>query len=339
MSSAVRIRRLIKLIEHLQSGRVLNSKDLSQLCGVSRRTVFRDLKTLQDSGVPVLYDEQKQGYWMTTAAFLPPTDLTLAETLSLILLAQSLGGTKSGVPFQDQAQHAAVKLISNLPSHLQGFAGDLSESVVIDMPRRHPLNEADASYQLFTQAVAERRRVRIEYHSLHEGKDIRTLVSPYRLFYSRRSWYVIGRSSVHRAVRTFHLGRILNAELTEDEYTVPPRFTIERHLGNAWHMIRERGKRTEVTVRFQPKVATNVAEVTWHKTQRLVWNDDGTLDFHVTVDGINEISWWILGYGDRAEVIEPKELRELVAGHASRMLAVNSRRRSRKKAAKSAREK
>ena len=40
--------------------------------------------------------------------------------------------------------------------------------------------------------------------------------------------------------------------------------------------------------------------------------DDGRLDFHVTVSGIKEISWWILGYGDQAEVLEPAALRQLI---------------------------
>jgi len=51
-------------------------------------------------------------------------------------------------------------------------------------------------------------------------------------------------------------------------------------------------------------------------------NPDGTLDFRVTVSGLNEISWWILGYGDQAEVIEPPKLRSLVAGRAKRMAAM-----------------
>ncbi|MFO1022104.1 MAG: hypothetical protein U0903_15640 [Planctomycetales bacterium] len=34
-------------------------------------------------------------------------------------------------------------------------------------------------------------------------------------------------------------------------------------------------------IRFQPLVAQNVAEVTWHKTQEIVWNKDGTIDYHV----------------------------------------------------------
>ena len=58
----------------------------------------------------------------------------------------------------------------------------------------------------------------------------------------------------------------------------------------------------------------------WHKTQRLESLEDGTLDFHVTVSGLNEISWWILGYGDQAEVLQPVQLREMIAAHAARLV-------------------
>ena len=50
-------------------------------------------------------------------------------------------------------------------------------------------------------------------------------------------------------------------------------------------------------------------------------NDDGSADYHATVSGLNEISWWILGYGDQAEVLQPPELRQLIAGRAKRMAA------------------
>ena len=43
--------------------------------------------------------------------------------------------------------------------------------------------------------------------------------------------------------------------------------------------------------------------------------------FEVDVDGLGEISWWILGYGDQAEVLEPAKLREMIASHAEGMLA------------------
>jgi len=84
-------------------------------------------------------------------------------------------------------------------------------------------------------------------------------------------------------------------------------------------MIPEKGRDRQVVVRFSKLVAQNVAEVHWHKTQRVALRDDGSADFHVTVSGLNEISWWILGYGDQAEVIEPPELRQLIAERAKRM--------------------
>jgi proteasome accessory factor B len=46
-------------------------------------------------------------------------------------------------------------------------------------------------------------------------------------------------------------------------------------------------------------------------------NGDGSIDFHVTVSGLNEISWWILGYGTEAEVRHPQALREIIRKHVA----------------------
>jgi len=54
---------------------------------------------------------------------------------------------------------------------------------------------------------------------------------------------------------------------------------------------------------------------------RTSYEGDGSLIFEVEVDGLNEISWWVLGYGDQAQVLEPPELRDLIAEHARRMLS------------------
>jgi proteasome accessory factor B len=174
-------------------------------------------------------------------------------------------------------------------------------------------------YDQLIEAVTKRRSVRLRYRSLNEGEEIRTKLNPYQLFFSRRSWYVAGRSSLHRATRTFNLGRIAEIELLDDRYKIPRGFSIERFLRNAWHLIPEPGPDWDVVVRFSKMVAQNVAEVTWHKTQQLTFNKDGTLDFQVTVSGLNEISWWILGYGDQAEVLKPPELRSLIAQRVERM--------------------
>ncbi len=321
MSSIRKIRRLLSLLERLQSGRTYTSTELMSVCSVSRRTVFRDLKDLQDAGVEILYDTATQGYWLPMHTALPPTQLTLSETLALLLLARDSGGKPRSVPFQEATRDAALKLQSSLPSHLAQQVNELTTSVSIQTEPLAEYRGGRLHYDRFIDAVTSRRKVRSRYRSFAEGDEIQTLVSPYRMLFRRHAWYVIGRSSLHRSVRTFHLGRFTDTQVTEDTFEVPPRFSLQRYFGHAWNLIREQNSRCQVTVRFKPMVAGNVAEVCWHPTQKLKWNEDGTLDFTVTVDGINEISWWILSYGNQAKVLEPHALQNLIAGRAREMAA------------------
>jgi len=318
MSGLQRIQRLLRLVELLQSGRVLNSAQLGEFCSVSRRTVFRDVETLRESGIAVHFDEERQGYSMPSNRMLPAANFTLPETLSLLVLCQELSDEQRGIPFQTAARSAALKLLSNLPHHLREYICQRMQTIAVRIDPHSGQPAAAPYFELLTQAAAERRQVRIRYNSLTEWTEITTALSPYRILFSRRSWYVIGRSSLHRAVRTFNLGRIQTAERLDTHYAIPQRFSLDRYLGNAWHLIRSK-QRHNVVIRFRKQVASNVAEVGWHKTQTLHWNGDGTLDFHATVDGLGEIVWWILGYGSQAEVVAPRELRRMVADHVAQL--------------------
>jgi proteasome accessory factor B len=239
----------------------------------------------------------------------------------MIVLAQELGDRDRGLPFQDAARNASLKFLSNIAGQLKSYLGDVVSATTVRMEARHPLAGSRQHYEVLQQAVVDKRKVRLRYNSLYDGREIGLLLSPYVMMFSRRSWYVIGRSSLHREVRTFHLGRILETTLTDDTFKPPPRFTAAKHLGLAWHMIREADRKSRVVVRFKSMVASNVAEVIWHPTQQIVRREDGSIDFSVTVEGLREISWWILGYGDQAEVLEPRELREMIADRVRGMAA------------------
>jgi len=270
--------------------------------------------------VPLVYDDQKQHYHIPGNYFLPPTNFTAEEALALLVLCHDLGDRRQ-LPFFEPAQSAVLKVASSLPQRLREQLRLLSDSIKIRLEPANPLAEHRPVYQQLLDALSDRVSVRIRYHSLAEGKVISTRLHPYRLLFSRRSWYVIGRSSLHRDTRTFNVGRIRKLEVLDDHYQIPRGFSLDRYLRNAWHLIPEPGPDREVVIRFSKMVAQNVAEVVWHKTQRLAFLEDGQLDFRVKVSGLGEISWWILGYGDQAEVLQPPELRALLAGRAAGMLA------------------
>jgi proteasome accessory factor B len=314
-----RIRRLVQLLGRLQAGKGPNVNALARTCEVSRRTIFRDLDVLRQAGVPLLFDDERGAYRIPGTYYLPPTNFTTEEALAVMVLCYELG-TDSRLPFYESAQSAALKLESSLPGAVRDSLRETTAAVHINMQPANRLKGQMPVYQRLLACIAARRPVQIVYDSFSDAAPIRLKLCPYLLLFSRHSWYVIGRSSLHREVRTFNVGRIQAVTQLDGLFQIPRGFNIQRYLGNAWHLIPEDEPDSEVVVRFSPLVARNVAEVIWHKTQRVVSREGGSLDFHVLVSGIREISWWILGYGDEAEVLKPTRLRQLIAERAGRLV-------------------
>jgi predicted DNA-binding transcriptional regulator YafY len=316
-----RITRLLKLLQMLQSGGSQNAEGLANVCGVSRRTLFRDLESLRQAGVPLQFDKEQECYSIPSSFFLPPTNFTAAEALSLIALAREMGRSDR-LPFYEGAYAAAVKLEGSLPAPLRQELRLATKSIRIKPLQISRLEgKADVFHRLL-DARARQRVVEIEYSSLTEWDNITTKLRPYHLLFSRHCWYVIGRSSLHAEIRTFNVARIAALKLLSQKYSIPRGFSLDRHLRNAWNMIPGPGKDYHVVVRFQPFVAHNVSEVVWHKTQQLDFQEDGSLEFRAKVSGLNEIVWWILGYGDQAEVLQPAKLRRMVAQRAENLVAL-----------------
>jgi len=314
-----RITRLVELIGRLQAGSGQNANALANACGVSRRTIFRDIETLRAAGVPLRFDEELGEYRIPSTYFLPPTNFSVEEALAVMVLCHELGDDAQ-VPFFAPARSAALKLESAIPARLREHLREITGAISMRLDATTPAGEQAPIYHQILDAVAERRCVRISYRSASDREVLHLKLSPYRLFFGRRSWYCIGRSSIHRATRTFNVARITKLELLDDKYRIPRGFSLKRYLRNAWHMIPEPGPDSKVRIRFGELVAQNVAEVSWHDTQKTKFNRDGSLDFTVTVSGIHEISWWILGYGPQAEVLAPAKLRRLVAQRAQEMV-------------------
>ena len=270
--------------------------------------------------MPVLFDDEHGCYRIPSNFYLPPTNFAADEALAVLLLCYELGA-QNQLPFYGAARSAALKLESTLSSTLRNRLRETAAAVHIRLAPTNRLAGQESIYRQLLEAVTHRRAVRITYDSFSDDHHLSTKLSAYSLLFSGHTWYVIGRSSLHRDLRTFNVGRILKLSPLSESYVVPRRFSIERFLGNAWQLIPESGPDQAVVVRFEKLVARNVAEVEWHKTQRLEFLPDGRLDFHATVSGLNEISWWILGYGDQAEVLAPARLRKLVAERAARLVA------------------
>ena len=218
-----RIHRLLQLIGLLQVGRGCNAESLALECGVSRARysaiwtcsasrVFRCRSTRRSSTIT----------FPAPACCRRPT--SPRKRPSRWLCCATSWATVRVLPFLGPARSAAVKLESSLPVRLREQLRNVVTSVCIQTPPINPLEGCKPIYEQLLDAIVNRHSVRIRYESLQEQKELVTRLSPYRMFFSRRSWYVVGRSSLHRAKRTFHLGRILRHETLDDHFRSPAVF-------------------------------------------------------------------------------------------------------------------
>jgi predicted DNA-binding transcriptional regulator YafY len=96
---------------------------------------------------------------------------------------------------------------------------------------------------------------------------------------------------------------------------------LEKHLGNAWRMIR--GNTTyQVELRFAKDFAETITDTIWHPTQAHQNEPDGSIVWTCTVDGLDEIVWWVLSMGAHCTVLQPPELAQRVQKEAAQMLAL-----------------
>lgn len=314
-----RVRRLIQIMTMLRTRRGYDADSLAQSLNVTRRTIFRDLHLLEETGVPCHFDREHGTYAIPEASFLPPIAFTLDESLALLMLTRKFLA-RSIHPMYRAALDAAVKIESLLPEAVKRDCGAALERITVRWPPASRNVDAAGLVEGIERAILDHRKTELSYHSLHDGGDIRLRAHPYRLFFRFPGWYLFAYSKQHESVRAFKISRIRRLNVLAEWFEPPADFSVERHIGKAWGMIPE-GRIYPVHLLFERKVAENVAEVTWHATQRIDRRPDGRLDFRVEVDGLNEIIWWICGYGDQVEVVSPRELRERHQAIAERMLS------------------
>jgi len=316
-----RIGRVVKILTTLQSAKGYGPSDLARMFDTSRRTIFRDLKELQTIGVPYHYDAKTSCYTIDPEFFLPPLDLNLQEALSLLLLIHK-ASSQIQLPFRNSALLAALKIENNLPAKIRQYCNTTLKNISSMSSPQAPMNELDLAFAKLQKAIAKKSKVSLSYHSLFERRLIDLDLSPYHLFYNRRAWYVLGHSGMHNSIRTFKLNRIKKLETLDKCFIDEGDFDLSDYLGRAWSMIPE-GRIYSIKLRFLPKVARNVTEVRWHATQQVEHNPDGSATIEFRVDGLGEIFWWILGYGDQVQILAPKALREKVLTTAENIIKLN----------------
>ena len=212
-----KLRRLFELVRIFNSGVETDSKRIADALGVSRRTVFRDLRTLREVGYPLDFDEVEHRYRLLGDYQLHKR-LDADEIFDAAVGMSLLKSQRSSSPSCEIIRQMVVKQLD--PQRIN-FLNNCLETIQFEIADIS-LAKATAKEHEWLVLLALSRfdliKVRLR---MKDGKS--TAFSPYMLTVGEFGWLAVGRSSLHQHVREIALSEIESIDPSVGEYEVPPR--------------------------------------------------------------------------------------------------------------------
>ena len=300
--------RMLKIwILLLNSPSGYTAKELAAKFEINERTIYRDLTTLEtDIAVPV-YNDQKR-WKIDEKRFLPPIRFTLPEALNIFLTSRLM--LNYSHRYEPNVDATFINLRSVLPP-------PLAEQVrkTMDWMQKLPKDE---KYLRILATVAEswvsQRQLKIMYQPLADEKPTERVIEPYYIEPASfgHASYVIGYCHLKKAIRTFKIERIESANLTAETYTIPSDFDANKYMASSWGIV----VKDEIkTIRLKIKdheIIRIMTETIWHPSQTIKKQKDGSMIMTLMINGTYEFYSWVLGWGEKIEVLDPPEIRERI---------------------------
>ena len=297
-------------------------KELAREAGVSIKTIRRDLETFQTAGFPlreVVGDFGRKKWHLESAK--PPAELNFTwDEAAALYLGRRLLEPLMGTVFWQAAREAFRKIQAVLEPVPRDYLDKFAAMFCQTMIGTHDYSKKADLIDSLMQAIEDNRPVSMTYQAIQATEPVTYTVYPYGLAYHRGSLYLVGRTRRHEDICHWKVDRIDAVELKDQRFQRPEDFDLQKHLSKSFGVYQGDGE-VCVTVRFLPSVARYVEESTWHPSQKLTKQRDGSLIAEFTLDGTEEIKRWIMSFGKYAQVVEPGELRDQVVEELREALA------------------
>jgi predicted DNA-binding transcriptional regulator YafY len=299
----VKLDRLLAITMLLLNRRRVGAKELSDRFEVSLRTIYRDLESINQSGIPIMsYTGTDGGYEIMDQYRLDRQLLSLDELQSIILALKSMHPSLE----EQDVGNLLDKVGALMSKSEQGEAAALSKQIVIDLNPWHGGEAEKAKLAILKKAVRDSHLVRFAYTS-SQGADSDRDCEPIGIVLKGYIWYLHAYCMLRKDFRIFRLSRI-------DRLIVIPE-TFERRILPP-EQLDYRFKRTNgresirLVLQFQPRAKAKVQDYFAHG--QIVTQSDGTLLVTANQPDEEWLYGLLLSYGADVLILEPKSVAQAV---------------------------
>ena len=303
-----RLDRLTALLIQLQSKRIVKSQEVAERFGVSLRTVYRDIRTLELAGVPLI-GEAGIGYSIMQGYRLPPVQFTREEAMSFVT-AEKLVNKLTDSETRNSYQSALYKIKSVLRTADKELLDDLSSRIeVVANPYLPKDRNQNLPIETILNGIAEKRVIRLTYSSATNPGLSERDVEPVGIYSSGAYWYLIAWCRLREAYRNFRTDRVLNMEVLAQRFEA-------QHPALQSFIERTRHERTL----YKARVRVDKSMLRWMGDQHYYHGfvsqteSESQIEMTFLTESLNGLAHWFLWLGEAADIVEPEEMKELVLG-------------------------
>lgn len=220
-----RLSRLIAILTILQTKRLLTASELAKKFSVSIRTIYRDMKALEQAGVPILTEDGK-GYALMEGYRIPPVMFTETEAYALIT-AEQLIKKNADASLVKEYTEAISKIKSILRNNAKDKANLLSNRIVSGQNTNS--NRTSNNLSILQLALTNFNLVKIKYYSPDIEKMTERVIEPFAVYTSQENWLLIAFCRLRNDYRAFRLDRIESLQVQNQTFE-PHKMTFEEYF-------------------------------------------------------------------------------------------------------------
>ncbi len=210
-----RLARITNIATMIKSKRIVTAAQIAKKFDVSIRTVYRDIKTLESSGVPVITVEGK-GYSIMEGYTVPPLMFTEAEANALVTAGHLISKTKDSSLIKNY-QDALTKIKSVIRTSIKEKSDLLSDRILILRKSGQP--QTSSSLSAIQLAVTNRTLTKIDYQKPNDAEAHTRFIEPHVLCYLNENWILVAWCRLRHGFRSFRIDRMTNIEFQQSTFT------------------------------------------------------------------------------------------------------------------------
>lgn len=301
-----RIDRLTAILVQLQSKRSVPINELEIRFEVSRRTIFRDIRSLIEAGVPIGGDASA-GYFIVDGYHLPPVMFSKDEAAALLVAGKVL--ERSGdTGLSQNFQNALLKIKAVLRYSDKEYLENLDEQIAVMTPKL-PAHNAQSNYTSeIQQAIACRNQLYIAYYSNYKEEINERKIDPLGLVYYANRWHLIAYCHLRKALRDFRTDRVRNLKILTSTYQLEDHPNYLEFLNTAF----DASHAQEVIVDFTKNAARIIQDQRYFQGYVSEEKTPNGIRMRFLTSHLEYFARWLMMFGSEARVVSPAELTNIL---------------------------